>query len=85
MPEAPTHAEVEERFLALLADNRIPAPDDIAHLKRAVAFFWNDTKSIVVIDLDEVEYDAIADFDVDDLFSPPPWDDPLLDRCPETA
>jgi hypothetical protein len=38
----------------LLADAGLPAPDDVAHVTRAVIFIWYETKAFVLVDLDEV-------------------------------
>lgn len=32
----------------------LPAPDETAHLGRAVIFIWYDTKAFVLVDLDEM-------------------------------
>ncbi len=37
----------------MLADAGLPAPDETAHLTRAVIFIWYDTKAFVLVDLDE--------------------------------
>ena len=39
---------------ALLAEAGLPAPDETAHLTRAVIFIWYDTKAFVLVDLDEI-------------------------------
>jgi hypothetical protein len=54
MPLSPRHQLVEERMRELLAGADLPAPDDIAHLSRAVIFLWYDTKAFVLVDLEEV-------------------------------
>lgn len=38
----------------LLADACLPAPDEIAHMSRAVIFLWYETKAFVLVDLDEM-------------------------------
>jgi len=38
----------------LLAHAGLPAPDDTAHLSRAVVFLWYDTKAFVLVDLEEI-------------------------------
>ena len=38
----------------LLAAADLPAPDDVAHVSRAVIFLWYETKAFVLVDLDEV-------------------------------
>ena len=42
---------------ALLDEAGLPAPDDIAHVRRAVIFLWYDTKAFVLVDLDEAPDD----------------------------
>ena len=32
----------------------LPAPDDVAKLRRAVIFIWYDTKAFVLVDLEEI-------------------------------
>jgi hypothetical protein len=49
---------VEDRMRALLDEAGLPAPDDIAHLSRAVVFLWYDTKAFVLVDLDEMPDDG---------------------------
>ena len=39
---------------ALLAAANLPAPDDVAHVSRAVIFLWYETKAFVLVDLEEV-------------------------------
>ncbi len=51
------HQEVEDRFLDLLEDTQLPAPDEIAHLSRAVIFVWYGTKAFVLVDLEELPDD----------------------------
>jgi hypothetical protein len=41
----------------LLADADLPAPDETAHLSRAVIFIWYHTKAFVLVDLDELPDD----------------------------
>jgi hypothetical protein len=38
----------------LLASEGLPAPDDVAHVSRAVIFLWYETKAFVLVDLEEV-------------------------------
>jgi hypothetical protein len=51
---SPRHQLVEDRMRELLAAADLPAPDDIAHLSRAVIFLWYETKAFVLVDLDEM-------------------------------
>ena len=48
------HRQIETRMRELLADANLPAPDDVAHVSRAVIFVWYDTKAFVLVDLDEI-------------------------------
>jgi len=54
MPPTPRHQKVEERMRELLASAGLPAPDDVAHVSRAVIFLWYETKAFVLVDLDEI-------------------------------
>jgi hypothetical protein len=38
----------------LLAAASLPAPDDVAHVSRAVIFLWYETKAFVLVDLEEI-------------------------------
>ena len=38
----------------LLAEAGLPAPDDVAHVSRAVIFLWYETKAFVLVDLEEI-------------------------------
>ena len=55
MTPRPDHRAVERTFRDLLADNGLPAPDEVAHWRDAVLFGWHDSRAVVVVDLDEVE------------------------------
>jgi len=54
MNHFPRHQQVEDRMRALLAAADLPAPDDVAHLSRAVVFLWYETKAFVLVDLEEI-------------------------------
>ena len=41
----------------LLAAAGLPAPDDVAHVSRAVIFVWYETKAFVLVDLEEIPDD----------------------------
>lgn len=45
--------EAERVMRALLDDNNLPAPDDVEYWAGSVCFKWHDTKTAVVIDVDE--------------------------------
>lgn len=47
--------EAERRMLGLLADAGLPAPDEVEHVPSAVRFIWEDSKVVVVVELDEDE------------------------------
>ena len=53
----------------LLAEADLPAPDDVAHVSRAVIFLWYETKAFVLVDLDEVPdgEDPLDGLDVNQL------------------
>jgi len=65
----------------LLADAGLPAPDDVAHVTRAVIFIWYETKAFVLVDLDEVPdgEDPLDGLDVTQLAIGP--DDELDDAA----
>ena len=66
---SPRHQLVEDRMRELLAAADLPAPDDIAHLSRAVIFLWYETKAFVLVDLDEMPdgEDPLDGLDVNQL------------------
>jgi hypothetical protein len=53
----------------LLATADLPAPDEVAHLSRAVLFIWYETKAFVLVDLDELpsEDDPLDGLDIKQL------------------
>jgi hypothetical protein len=65
MPERPDHATAERSFRDLLRRQGLPEPDEVARWRDCLVFGWNDTKAIVVVDLDEYEADddALIPFD----------------------
>jgi len=54
MTTSPRHKQVEDRMRELLAAADLPAPDDVAHVSRAVIFIWYETKAFVLVDLEEI-------------------------------
>jgi hypothetical protein len=48
----------ETKMRQLLADNDLPAPDEVEYRDASVAFLWHETRTAVVIDVDEVPTDA---------------------------
>jgi hypothetical protein len=54
MSLTPHHRQVEDRMRELLAAAGLPAPEDVAHLSRAVIFVWYETKAFVLVDLEEI-------------------------------
>jgi hypothetical protein len=48
----------ESTMRQLLADNDLPGPDEVEYREASVAFLWHETKTAVVIDVDEVPGDA---------------------------
>jgi hypothetical protein len=54
MTHSRRHQQIEERMRDLLEAAALPAPDETAHLTRAVIFIWYDTKAFVLVDLDEI-------------------------------
>jgi hypothetical protein len=54
MTTSQRHQQVEDRMRELLAEAHLPAPDDVAHMSRAVIFLWYETKAFVLVDLEEL-------------------------------
>lgn len=81
MPNPTRHQQVEDAFRDLLAGAGLPQPDEAAHLHRAVAFLWYETKAFVLVDLDELPDDVHAFEGVDpnlramDILGGPPEPD----------
>jgi hypothetical protein len=65
MTDHARHVRAEDHFRALLAESGLPQPDEVAHLSRCLIFLWESTKSVVLIDLDELAPgdDPFAGFD----------------------
>jgi hypothetical protein len=59
--------EAEQRLLELLADNELPAPDEVEYGETCIRALWHDSKACVVVDIDEPPADA---FDPADLGAP---------------
>ncbi len=70
MSDHARHDHAEAHFRALLEASGLPQPDEVAHLRRCLIFLWEPTKSIVLIDLDELVPgdDPFAGFDPELLF-----------------
>ncbi len=45
--------EAEATMRELLADNGVPEPDEVEYGFACIRLFWHDTKTVVVIDIDE--------------------------------
>ena len=68
MTPSPRHQHVEDRMRALLTKANLPAPDDVAHVTRAVIFLWYETKAFVLVDLEEIpDGDPLDGLDVTQL------------------
>lgn len=59
MPERPDHATAERSFRDLLRRQGLPEPDEVARWRDCLVFGWNDTKAIIVVDLDEYDPDDV--------------------------
>ena len=70
MPNYSPHAHAEVHFLALLDDAGLPRPDEVAHLRRCLIFLWEQSKQVILIDLDELVPgdDPFAGVDAAELF-----------------
>lgn len=63
MQNSDIKALCERRFLKLLEDYGIPAPDETRLGEDVVEFFWNEQKLVLKIDLDDfVDRDSHAAF-----------------------
>ena len=51
--------EAEAQMRELLEDGGLPQPDEIEYGHTCIRLFWHDTKSVVVIDIDEPEVDEL--------------------------
>jgi hypothetical protein len=71
MPDHARHDHAEAHFRALLEESGLPQPDEVAHLRRCLIFLWEQSKSVVLIDLDELVPgdDPFAGFDPRTLLS----------------
>jgi hypothetical protein len=47
--------EAEERMRELLEDNGLPQPDYVEYGFTCIRLFFNDTKHVVIIDIDDPE------------------------------
>ena len=54
MPDSARHDNAEAHSRALLDASGLPQPDEVAHLRRCLIFLWETSKSVVLIDLDEL-------------------------------
>lgn len=54
MTPSDRHDQAEARFRDLLTEAGFPQPDEVAHLRTCLIFLWERSKSVVVIDLDEL-------------------------------
>jgi hypothetical protein len=53
MPETDAHRAAEERFKRLVEDASLPLPDRVEYEPRAVLFYWDEPKAVVIVDLDD--------------------------------
>lgn len=51
MPADPAREDAVRRFLELVETAALPAPDEIEHWQREIAFFWNAQKLVVIVEL----------------------------------
>jgi hypothetical protein len=52
--------ETEHRMRALLEDNGLPQPDMVEYGFTCIRLFFEDTKTVVVVDIDDPPEDAGA-------------------------
>ena len=48
---SPAREAVVRRFLSLVDDAGLPVPDEVEHWQDEVAFFWNEHKLVVIVEL----------------------------------
>jgi hypothetical protein len=60
----PTNADAEERLRRLLAENDLPAPDEVVHRPAEVVFLYHEKKLAFVFEIDEAA-------DIDGAPAPP--------------
>ena len=53
-------ARAEARFLSLMADAGLPAPDEIGYGATSMTFLWTDRKVAVVVDFDDADIAQIV-------------------------
>jgi len=56
--------EAETRMRDLLEESGLPQPDHVEYGFTCIRLFFNETKTVVVVDIDDPE-DAEADLDID--------------------
>jgi hypothetical protein len=49
------HIDAERTIRGLLEDNGLPQPDHVEYGRTCIRLFWNETKSVVVVDLDDLQ------------------------------
>lgn len=65
MPETDEHRAAEARFKRLVEDALLPPPDRVEYEPRAVLFYWDEPKAVVIVDLDDPDADALDAGDTD--------------------
>jgi hypothetical protein len=57
--------EAEKRMRELLEENGLPQPDYVEYGFTCIRLFFNDTKHVVIIDIDEPDDTEVAAADAD--------------------
>jgi hypothetical protein len=52
----PTHADAEEHLRRLLAENDLPAPDEVVHRPAEVVFLYHAQKLAFVFEISETSH-----------------------------
>jgi hypothetical protein len=60
MPETDAHRAAEAHFKQLVEDAALPRPDRVEYEPRAVLFYWDEPKAVVIVDLDEPDPARVA-------------------------
>jgi hypothetical protein len=72
MTDRPDHATAERTFRDLLDRGGLAQPDEVAHWRDAILFGWHDSRTVIVLDLDEFGEGPPEGFGPE-LFGAPEW------------
>jgi hypothetical protein len=52
--------DAERKLRVLLADEGLPAPDQVEYGATCIRFLWHEPKACVVVDIDELRDESVA-------------------------